>query len=114
MKFIKHKNNWCWGKSTIIITNDGCGTVTVQFEDEYPNDANITGLSVYESKRNSGYGTSLLAEAEKEAKDNGKKCIYISCEKNSWVEKWYIKNGYSMCGFVVGYENKIRLLKKDI
>ena len=50
MKFIKHRNTWCWGTSTIIITNDGCGTVTVQFDDEFPCAANITGLSVYKDK----------------------------------------------------------------
>ena len=114
MKFIKHKNTWCWGKSTIIITNDGCGTVTVQFDNDFPDDANICGLSVYEAKRNKGYGTKLLHEAEKEVKENNRKNIFISCESNSWIEEWYIKNGYKKCGYTEGFENKVSLLKKYI
>lgn len=114
MKFVKHRNKWCWGKSTIIITNDGCGTITVQFDDEFTNDAIISGLSVHESKRNKGYGTKLLHEAEEEAKANLKTTLYISCDKDSWIEKWYMKEGFINDCLLLEYDNKVRRLKKDI
>ena len=114
MKFIKHRNTWCWGTSTIIITNDGCGTVTVQFDDEFPCAANITGLSVYKDKRNKGYGTALLKEAEKEAKEHNKEIIYISCDKDSWIENWYKRTGYEDDGLIPEFDYKVRRLKKEI
>ena len=85
MKFIKHVNTWIWGKSTIIITNDGYGTITVQTYDDEPNRAYIVSLSVEQTKRKNRYATRLVEEAEKEAANYGVKTISLSVDKNSWV-----------------------------
>lgn len=113
MDFIKHNNTWFWGKSTIIVTNDGCGVVTVQFENDCPEEANICGLSVYIDKRNNGYGNMLLKEAEQVAKENGKKYLLISAEHNSWIEYWYIRQGFKKKKLIPEYKN-IMLLEKVI
>ena len=112
MKFIKHENTWCWGQSTIIITNDGCGTVTVQFEDD-ADFAIICGLSVYKEKRNKGYGTQLLKEAEAEAAKHKRKYIYLGTDENTWVYNWYIRQGYVDDGYDYSY-NKVKRLRKTI
>lgn len=97
MIFIKHKNTWYWGKSTIIVAEPGYGVVTVQFEKGL-SEATIVGLSVHELHRNMGYGTALLAEAEKEAKRHKKKSVVLYCDPNSWTAAWYERKGYKKIG----------------
>lgn len=101
MKFIRHENTWTWGHSTIIITSNGCGTVTVQFSNTNPKDAFISSLSVYKGKRNKGYGQKLLNEAERYALSQGAETIALRCDKKSWVYNWYSRCGYSIIGYSV-------------
>ncbi len=115
MKFIKHENTWPWGRSTIIITNDACGTVTVQFSQSFPDEGFITSLSVHKSKRNKGYGNMLLAEAEKYALENGVTQTALRCDPNSWVIEWYKRHGYVLEGFTFGEdEDMFPILSKKL
>lgn len=114
MKFIRHDNTWIWGHSTIAITNDGCGTVTVQFYNDEPNVAYLTSLSVHESKRKCGYGTKLVKEAEKIAKEYNATRIILSADKKSWVFDWYVRLGYKFCGFNLDFKDTVYILDKEL
>ena len=117
MEFVKHENTWPWGESTIIITSDGCGTITVQFDKFFEDEAFITSLSVHKSKRNKGYGSTLLKEAERYALERGMKKVALRADKNNWVYDWYIRNGYKKDGFMVSLDDNDELctiLKKDL
>lgn len=92
---VKHRNTWCWGHSTIIAIKNGKGIVTVSFEDEIPDEATITGLSVHESIRNKGFGNKLLIEAEKEAKFYGVHKLNIYADDETFAYEWYQRHGYS-------------------
>ena len=94
MKVLKHRNTWCWGKSTIIVLENGKGIVTVSFENENPNEATITGLSVHESARRKGLGTKLVKLAEEEAKEFGVKRIILFSDENSFTYNWYKSLGF--------------------
>ena len=116
MKFVKHKNKWTWGESTIIIKNDGTGTITVQFFNDETDLAYITGLSVYSGARNKGLGKALLYEAEKIAKEReGIKRIKICCDKSTFVYNWYVREGYEDTGIILfGYGDTVVELIKNI
>ena len=92
---VKHKNTWCWGKSTIIIIEGGEGIVTVSFDSSEPGEAVITGLSVHKPSRRKGFGSRLLYLAEEEAKENGVHKIVLYVEKDTFIYKWYKKSGYN-------------------
>ena len=94
-KVIKHRNKWCWGKSTIIIIEGGEGIVTVSFDSSEPNEAVITGLSVHQPSRRKGLGTQLLYLAEEEAKENGMHKLVLYVEKNTFIYRWYKKSGFN-------------------
>lgn len=104
-KIIHHRNEWCWGKSTICITNDGYGTGTVSFVTEYEyneetdgfipvKQAVISGISVHHSHRKQGYGNFVLSECETEAAKNGYNEVYLWAEPESEAYKWYKRHGY--------------------
>ena len=56
----------------------------------------------------------MLKEAEKEAKEHNKEIIYISCDKDSWIEDWYKRSGYEDDGLIPEFDYKVRRLKKEI
>ena len=112
MEFVKHKNIWNWGDSIIIITSDAYGIVTVSFETRDLDVAYISGLSVVNDKRNQGYGSILLEEAEKEIKNRNCKVIYIGCDPNLWVYSWYKRKGYIYDGEEESDKNLVRLKKE--
>ena len=95
MNFKYHKNEWWWGHSITIVTEDGSGYVNLQQENGIEDEMCISNLSVLEEQRHKGIGTALLAEAERVAKDYGMKRIYLSAEKGSFVVDWYERIGYT-------------------
>jgi len=115
MKVLKHRNNWCWGHSTIIVLNGGKGIVTVSFENDNPNEATITGLSVYEKYRNKGLGTELVKLAEEEAKEFKVKRIILFSDENTFTYNWYQRLGYKRAFDRVYIESpQVKELSKDI
>lgn len=114
MNIIKHRNTWCWGKSTIIVLFDGKGIVTVSFEDETPDEATITGLSVHESSRKKGIGNALLKEAENEAKFYGVHKLNIYADDNTFAYNWYQRHGFEkdFGSFYLEHPNIKHLSKK--
>lgn len=94
MNIIKHRNNWPWGHSTIIIIEGGKGTVTVSFDKEFEDEATITSLSVHESARKKGLGTKLIKLAEEEVKEFGVNKIVLFADEESFTYDWYQRLGY--------------------
>ena len=94
MKFVKHRNKWFWGHSTIIIAENGCAVCTVQFDKDFKNEAIVCGVSVFQGARNKGYGNLLLKEAEKEARHFKAKQLVLYAERTSWTKDWYIRHGF--------------------
>ena len=54
----------------------------------------LSGLSVVDSKRKSGYGRALVAAAEDLARKEGAKMMILWADKNDWVIDWYKRLGY--------------------
>ncbi len=94
INFVHHSNNWLWGRSVIIVSRDGYGVVTVSYPNDEEDAAYIHGLSVFELKRELGYGNALLTEAEDSVLLNvNVKHIFISAE-HEWIVEWYKRRGY--------------------
>ena len=107
-KIIHHRNDWCWGKSVICITDDGYGTATMSIttEHEYSEEedklipikqAVISGISVYYRHRRQGYGDLLLRECEDEAAKAGFDTVYLWSDPNTPAFEWYKRRGYVEC-----------------
>ena len=89
-----HRNQWPWGRSTIITSHNGAGTVKVSIEDLELNTAYISALSVVENKRRKGFGRELLKLAEREAKRLGAQIVKLSSVDGSFTLNWYQNEGY--------------------
>jgi len=107
-----HRNQWPWGRSTIINSHNGAGTVKVSVEDLESNTAYISALSVVENKRRRGFGHELLKLAEEEAKRLGAQIVKLSSVDGSFTLDWYQNEGY-----VIERYSRFEggtLLKKDL
>lgn len=93
-KLVIHRNKWFWGSSEYVIYGGGKGIVCIQFQDDFPDIATLSGLSVLPSSRTMGIGGGLLEFAEEEARKNGRKHIELGAEKGSWMVSWYQRHGY--------------------
>lgn len=72
-------------------------------------------LWVKEESRTAGYGSSLLAEAEKTAKENGCKLAHLETF-DFQAKNFYLKNDYEIYGVLEGYpyEHNMYCLKKNL
>lgn len=93
-KLVIHRNRWFWGDSEYVIYNGGDGVVSVQFQDDYPDTATLSCLSVLPSQRTMGIGSRLVGFAEHEALKRGAKRMELGAERDSWLVKWYERMGY--------------------
>ena len=93
MKYVVHRNEWIWGRTWVIIAEDGAGIVKVS-EDE--DDVVLSGLSVLPDHRGKGIGTSLIREAERIVREEiGDADICLSVEsQNKDLIEWYERLGY--------------------
>lgn len=57
-----HHNEWPWGKSVTIITQDGMGMVDMDFEKSNPGVCYVSNLSVLPQYRKQGIATYLMHE----------------------------------------------------
>lgn len=95
MKVIKHINKWGIFTQVIAITNDGCGTASVDIYDDNPTVALVHSISVIKNKRQHGYGNRLLKTCE----DYAKKRKYVTtielwADTKSVAYDWYKRKGY--------------------
>ncbi len=93
-KLVIHRNKWFWCSSEYIIYDGGKGVVSVQYQDDYPDMATLSCLSVLPSERTMGIGRKLVEFAEEEARKNGRKKMELGAERNSWLVSWYQRLGY--------------------
>ncbi len=96
MKVIKHINRWGIFTQVINITDDGCGTASVDIYDDNPTVALIHSISVIKSKRQQGYGNRLLKACEDYAKKRKKvTSIELWADTKSVAYDWYKRKGYT-------------------
>jgi ribosomal protein S18 acetylase RimI-like enzyme len=57
-----HHNEWPWGKTVTIITQDGAGIIEMSFEKDNPGVCYVSGLSVLPNYRKKGIATYLMNE----------------------------------------------------
>lgn len=95
--FIIHVNNWYWGETHTIISEDGKGKIDVQFDNTMPNVAFITGLSVFVDERKKGLGTRLMHHAHEEGREMGKEFAQLRANKEQkLLVAWYKDLGYKV------------------
>lgn len=70
----------------------------------------LSNVFVEETSRNKGFGTKILAAAEKVAEIIGATTICLKVKQNSPANAWYRKNGYDYVAFEDGYD----WLEKDL
>ena len=109
MKYVIHRNEWIWGRTWIIITEDGVGLIKISQD---PDDGVVlSGLSVLPEFRHKGIGTSLMKEAERIVKEEiGEgEDITLSVEsKNKELIGWYSWLGYSAYDYDSDYTEMIK------
>ena len=94
-RYFVHSNGWWWGVSLNIVMKDGTGMVEVSLDNDMPATCYVKGLSVLESERRKGIGSSLLLLCEDIARQEGKDFIELSVEKgNDWLLGWYMRMGF--------------------
>ena len=93
LKYVIHRNKWIWGRTWVIIAEDGAGIVKIS-EDE--DGVVLSGLSVLPDHRGKGIGTSLIREAERIVREEiGDVDICLSVEsQNKNLIEWYERLGY--------------------
>lgn len=64
----------------------------------------LSNVFVEEASRNHGFGTKILAAAEKVAKTIGATTISLKVKQDSPANAWYRKNGYGYVAFEDGYD----------
>lgn len=64
----------------------------------------LSNVFVEETSRNKGFGTKILAVAEKVAETLGTTYIRLKVKQNSPANAWYRKNGYMYVAFEDGYD----------
>ena len=101
----------------INITDDGCGTATVEVYDDCPTVAHIHTISVQKQKRGLGYGNKLLKVCEDYAKKRKKvTTIELWADSNSMAYDWYKRHGYVPTGDfrVLDFDTFVIQLSKKI
>lgn len=110
INFVHHNNQWTWGRSSVIVSRDGYGVVMVSFYNDEKDTAYIHNMSVFELKREQGYGNALLTEAEDTVLLNVNVKHVIICAEQDWIVKWYERRGYVRdCK-----EDNLTKLRKDL
>lgn len=93
-----HPNEWQWGKSFMLVRENGMAIVGLSITDDEPEGGFIWGLSVAETIRRKGVGAKMLSDALEQAKEKGCKYASLQCNKDSFVFEWYKKVGFKYYG----------------
>ncbi|MGN1155693.1 MAG: GNAT family N-acetyltransferase [Agathobacter sp.] len=94
MKIITHNNQWYWGESIDLISDNAAACVVMSFERDNPGVCYISGLSVIPECRKQGYATSLMLTCEQICKEKGIFRIDLSSVLIDFVQDFYKKLGY--------------------
>ena len=94
MKIVEHHNDWPWGHTITLVTEDGGGIVELSFEDTQPGVAYLSGLSVAFEFRRKGYSKVLLDYAEKVCELKNIFRIDLSSSTEQFVLDMYHSRGF--------------------
>jgi len=98
MEYVVHCNQWKWGRSFDIITEDAFGTISMSITNDEPEQAYISGLSVHHIHRHKHLGSQLMQRAMSLAKKEQAKYAYLMADKDSFVFDWYLRLGFKYYG----------------
>ena len=106
---IVHRNRWIWGRTWILVAEEGRGVVQISKEDD-EEEAIIHNLSVIPGERGKGLGRKLVEMAEKIIKEEiGDVDIILYVEtKNQDLIRWYEKLGYHVFDHDSEYTDMIK------
>lgn len=89
---------------------NGNGYVRASIDSDYPDSIYIDNLNVCPKHRERGLGQTLLNECEAIAKQEKKTHSVLWVKKDSWVRRWYLKEGYEYLN--VKNETEVYLMKE--
>ena len=93
-RFIVHRNEWIWGRTWVIVCEDGSGIIKIS-EDE--DGVVLSGLSVLPDHRGKGIGTKILESIKEIAKTKGCTDLYLTVnQENENAIKVYEKFGFKV------------------
>ena len=108
MKYVVHRNKWIWGKTWVIVCENGSGLIKVSQDEE--DGVVLSGLSVLPEFRHKGIGASLVREAERIVKEEIGKGEDITLSVESWNKEligWYEKLGFCVYDYDSDYTEMI-------
>jgi ribosomal protein S18 acetylase RimI-like enzyme len=112
MKYVVHRNEWIWGKTWMIITEDKAGIIKISQDEE--DGVVLSGLSVLPEFRHKGIGTELVKEAERIVRDEIEEEEICLCVE-SWNKDligWYERLGYQVYDCGREYTEMIKCARK--
>ena len=107
MKYIVHRNKWIWGRTWVIMCEDGSGIIKISQDED--DGVVLSGLSVLPEFRHKGIGESLVREAERIVRNEiGDEEICLCVESwNKDLISWYTKLGFSVYDYDKDYTDLI-------
>ena len=84
---------------TVLEYSNGYARIWLEIYEDDPTTCIFTHLFVDEKYRQQGYGTQVLFDAEKIAKNHGCDDVYLKVENGSWMYDWYLRCGYEFDNF---------------
>lgn len=108
MKTLVHRNEWIWGRTWVIVCEDGSGIIKISRDKE--DGVVLSGLSVLPESRGKGIGTELMKEAERIVHEEigANENITLSVEsRNKKLIGWYTKLGFSVYDYNSDYTEMI-------
>lgn len=103
-RFIVHRNEWIWGRTWVIVCEDGSGIIKISQDED--DGVVLSGLSVLPDHRRKGIGTSLVREAERIVKKEIGEGEDITMSVESWNKEligWYMKLGFCVYDYDSDY-----------
>lgn len=113
MKYIVHRNEWIWGRTWVIVCEDGAGIIKISQDED--DGVVLSGLSVLPDHRGKGIGTELMKEAERIVKEEigANENITLSVEsRNKELIGWYSWLGYSAYDYDKDYTEMIKCARE--
>ena len=92
-KLTKKEETTSWGKR-IYYNNDNSIRFALYYYNDDPSILYFSNLYVDEKYRNKGIGSKILNFVFNYAKKNGYRDIILNVIKDSWMQKWYERNGF--------------------
>lgn len=112
ISIVKIEGEWFWGTSIHLIAGDGMALVKLVIDNRCRTQGEIYDLNTHPSRRQQGYASRLIQEAEKEATLRGCRRMVLWVEKDSYQEAWYRRLGYDNEEFMTPPDKDTIWLKK--